>query len=122
MGGIRASGGSGLIVEVLLSSRGKGQVATLRIGIDGRILMHYEMRGFARYTVELFRAMKELAGDAIELISFSPGPLAPEFLSVLESVETVELPYVFRVDPRIKLVYTVTRTPPAPADTDKYHS
>ena len=29
--------------------------------------MHYEMRGFARYTVELFRAMKKLAGDNIEL-------------------------------------------------------
>ena len=33
----------------------------IRIGIDGRILMHYEMRGFARYTVELFRAMKSLS-------------------------------------------------------------
>ena len=47
----------------------------LRVGIDGRILMHYEMRGFARYTVELFhrheaacrrspRAVLVLAGAA----------------------------------------------------------
>jgi glycosyltransferase involved in cell wall biosynthesis len=56
----------------------------IRIGLDGRILMHYEMRGFARYTVELFRAMKEIAGDNIELYSFSPGPIAPEFLAELE--------------------------------------
>ena len=56
----------------------------LRVGIDGRILMHYEMRGFARYTVELFRAMKEIAGDNIELYSFSPGPIAPEFLRHVE--------------------------------------
>ncbi len=55
----------------------------IRFGIDGRVLMHYEMRGFARYTVELFRAMKEIAGSKIELISFSPGPIAPEFLSAL---------------------------------------
>jgi len=55
----------------------------LRIGIDGRILMHYEMRGFARHTVELFRAMKEIASDQVELISFSPGPVAPEFLQLL---------------------------------------
>ena len=64
--------------------------------------MHYEMRGFARYTVELFRAMKEIAGDNIELYSFSPGPIAPEFLAELEPVvflarreilwEQVELP------------------------------
>ena len=51
----------------------------LRVGIDGRILMHYEMRGFARYTVELFRAMKEIAGDNVELISFSPGRSLPSF-------------------------------------------
>jgi glycosyltransferase involved in cell wall biosynthesis len=56
----------------------------IRIGLDGRILMHYEMRGFARYTVELFRAMKEIAGDNIDLYSFSPGPIAPEFLVELE--------------------------------------
>jgi glycosyltransferase involved in cell wall biosynthesis len=56
----------------------------IRIGLDGRILMHYEMRGFARYTVELFRAMKEIAGDNIDLYSFSPGPIAPEFLAELE--------------------------------------
>jgi len=56
----------------------------IRIGLDGRILMQYEMRGFARYTVELFRAMKEIAGDHIELYSFSPGPVAPEFLAELE--------------------------------------
>jgi glycosyltransferase involved in cell wall biosynthesis len=42
------------------------------------------MRGFARYTVELFRAMKEIAGDAIGLYSFSPGPIAPEFLAELD--------------------------------------
>ena len=46
--------------------------------------MHYEMRGFARHTVELFRAMKEITGSGIELVSFSPGPLAPEFLAALE--------------------------------------
>lgn len=46
--------------------------------------MHYEMRGFARYTVELFRAMKELAGDNIELLSFSPSPIANEFRNLLD--------------------------------------
>ena len=46
--------------------------------------MHYEMRGFARYTVELFRAMKEIAGSNVQLISFSPGPIAPEFLGALD--------------------------------------
>jgi glycosyltransferase involved in cell wall biosynthesis len=56
----------------------------IRIGVDGRILMYYEMRGFARYTVELFRAMKEVAGDNIDLYSFSPGPIAPEFLGELK--------------------------------------
>jgi len=56
----------------------------IRVGIDGRVLMHYEMRGFARYTVELFRAMKEIAGSNVELISFSPGPIAPEFLAALD--------------------------------------
>jgi glycosyltransferase involved in cell wall biosynthesis len=56
----------------------------IRIGLDGRILLHYEMRGFARYTVELFRAMKEIAGANIDLYSFSPGPIAPEFLVELE--------------------------------------
>jgi glycosyltransferase involved in cell wall biosynthesis len=61
-----------------------GTEKPIRIGIDGRILMHYEMRGFARYTVELFRAMKEMAGDNIELLSFSPGPIALEFLAALD--------------------------------------
>jgi glycosyltransferase involved in cell wall biosynthesis len=56
----------------------------IRIGIDGRILSHYEMRGFARYTVELFRAMKEVAGDSIDLYSFSPELPAPEFLAALQ--------------------------------------
>ncbi len=56
----------------------------IRIGFDGRILMHYEMRGFARHTVELFRAMREIAGDNIDLYSFSPGPIAPEFLAELK--------------------------------------
>ena len=56
----------------------------IRIGLDGRILMHYDMRGLARYTVELFRAMKELAGDRIELFSFSPGAPAAEFLAELD--------------------------------------
>ena len=56
----------------------------IRVGIDGRVLMHYEMRGFARYTVELFRAMKEIAGSNVQLISFSPGPIAPEFLGALD--------------------------------------
>ena len=61
----------------------------LRIGIDGRVLMHYEMRGFARYTVELFRAMKEIAGDDIELTTFSPGPIASEFLADLDLTPVV---------------------------------
>jgi glycosyltransferase involved in cell wall biosynthesis len=56
----------------------------LRIGFDGRILMHYEMRGLARYTVELFRAMKELVGAKIELFSFSPGTPAAKFLAELD--------------------------------------
>ncbi len=76
-------------MESLLSSTGRGSAARLRVGIDGRILMHYEMRGFARYTVELFRAMKKLAGDTVDLISFSPGPLASEFLSVLDITPVV---------------------------------
>jgi glycosyltransferase involved in cell wall biosynthesis len=56
----------------------------IRVGIDGRVLMHYEMRGFARYTVELFRAMKEVAGDSVDLYSFSSGPIAPEFIGQLK--------------------------------------
>ncbi|MGA3194914.1 MAG: glycosyltransferase family 1 protein [Terriglobales bacterium] len=56
----------------------------IRIGIDGRVLMHYEMRGFARYTVEVLRALKENAGERIALYSFSPGPIAPEFAAVLD--------------------------------------
>ena len=56
----------------------------IRVGIDGRVLMHYEMRGFARYTVELFRAMKEIAGSNVELILFSSGPIASEFLAALD--------------------------------------
>jgi glycosyltransferase involved in cell wall biosynthesis len=56
----------------------------IRVGIDGRVLMHYEMRGFARYTVELFRAMKEVAGGSVELCSLSSGPIAPEFIRQLE--------------------------------------
>ncbi len=66
-----------------------GAEKPIRLGIDGRILMHYEMRGFARYTVELFRAMKEIAGNQIELFSFSPGPIAPEFLHVLDITPVV---------------------------------
>jgi glycosyltransferase involved in cell wall biosynthesis len=62
---------------------------TIRIGIDGRVLMHYEMRGFARYTLELFRALKEVAGDSVALYSFSPGPVAPEFLSLLDLTPVV---------------------------------
>ena len=61
----------------------------IRVGIDGRVLMHYEMRGFARHTVELFRAMKHIAGEKIELTSFSPGPIAPEFLAALELTPVV---------------------------------
>jgi len=61
----------------------------LRIGIDGRILMRYEMRGFARYTVELFRAMKEIGGRDIELLSFSPGPVVREFLEALDITPVV---------------------------------
>ncbi len=61
----------------------------IRIGLDGRILMHYEMRGFARYTLELFRAMKEIAGDNMELRSFSPGPIASEFLAALDITPVV---------------------------------
>jgi len=41
------------------------------------------MRGFARYTVELFRAMQEVAGRELDLLSFSPGPIAPEFRELL---------------------------------------
>jgi glycosyltransferase involved in cell wall biosynthesis len=63
----------------------------IRIGIDGRILMHYEMRGFARYTVELFRAMKEIAGDRVRLFSLSPQPIATQFVSELE-IEPVVFP------------------------------
>ena len=63
----------------------------LRIGIDGRVLMHYEMRGFARHTVELFRALKKLAGDAVSLTSFSPGSIAAEFRQVLD-LEPVVFP------------------------------
>lgn len=55
----------------------------IRIGIDGRVLMHYEMRGFARYTVEVLRALKEIAGDRIAFYSFSTGPIAPEFAASL---------------------------------------
>jgi glycosyltransferase involved in cell wall biosynthesis len=61
----------------------------IRIGIDGRLLMHYEMRGFARHTVELFRAMKEVAGKNVELVSFSPGPIASEFLALLDLTPVV---------------------------------
>jgi len=61
----------------------------LRVGIDGRIFMHYEIRGFARYTIELFRAMKEVAGDELELFAFAPGPIAPEFRDTLELTPVV---------------------------------
>jgi glycosyltransferase involved in cell wall biosynthesis len=57
----------------------------LRIGIDARVLMHYEIRGFTRYTLELFRAMKEIAGPGIELYSFSPEPVAGPFREVLDA-------------------------------------
>lgn len=63
----------------------------IRVGLDGRILMHYEMRGFARHTVELFRAIKEIAGNQIELIAFAPEPIAFEFLAALDIT-----PMVFR--------------------------
>ena len=63
--------------------------APLRIGFDGRILTHYAMRGLARYTVEVFRAMKELAGDKIELFSFSPSAPATEFLAHLDVTPVV---------------------------------
>ncbi len=55
----------------------------LRVGIDGRILTHFEMRGFARYTVELFTAMKQIAGDRLELYSFSPEPPSVKFKDML---------------------------------------
>jgi hypothetical protein len=64
-------------------------MSPIRVGLDGRILMHYEMRGFARYTLELFCAMKEIAGTGIELVSFSPGPIAPEFLAALDITPVV---------------------------------
>ena len=51
--------------------------------------MHYEMRGFARYTVELFRALREIAGDHIELYSFSPAPIAPQFLGEVDVTPVV---------------------------------
>jgi glycosyltransferase involved in cell wall biosynthesis len=41
------------------------------------------MRGFARYTIELFTAMKQLAGDRLELYSFSPEPLSARFKGML---------------------------------------
>lgn len=63
--------------------------SALRIGIDGRVLMHYEMRGFARYTIELFRAMKEIAGREIELVTFSPEPVAREFREMLDITPVV---------------------------------
>src|SRR5664280_1393704 len=65
--------------------------APLRIGFDGRILTHYAMRGLARYTVELFRAMKELAGNDIELFSFSTGAPAAEFLAELDITPVIFL-------------------------------
>ena len=68
---------------------GSHKETQIRIGIDGRVLMHYEMRGLMRYTVELFRAMQELAGDNINLYSFSPGPIAPEFLSAFDITPVV---------------------------------
>ena len=64
-------------------------LAPLRIGFDGRILMHYEMRGLARYTVELFRAMKELAGEEVELFSFSPDMPSAKFLAELDVTPVV---------------------------------
>ncbi len=67
----------------------KSTTQRLRVGIDGRIFMHYEMRGFARYAVELFGAMKEIAGDEIELVSFSPGPVARAFLELLDITPVV---------------------------------
>lgn len=51
--------------------------------------MHYEMRGFARYTVELLRAMHEIASGNLEIYSFSPGPIAPEFRAQLEITPVV---------------------------------
>src|ERR1035438_11982 len=63
----------------------------IRIGIDGRVLMQYEMRGFARYTVEVLRGLKEIAGDSVALYSFSPGPIASEF-SVLLDITPVVFP------------------------------
>ncbi|MFZ0969973.1 MAG: glycosyltransferase family 1 protein [Candidatus Acidiferrales bacterium] len=81
----------------MVSLRGLGTVmddspklkAPIRVGIDGRILMHYEMRGLARYTVEICGAMKEIAGDGIELYSFSPGAIAPEFLKRLDLTRVI---------------------------------
>jgi glycosyltransferase involved in cell wall biosynthesis len=61
----------------------------IRVGIDGRILMHYEMRGFTRYTLELFRAMKEIGREEVELISFSPGPIANDFRNLLDIAPVV---------------------------------
>lgn len=46
--------------------------------------MQYEMRGFARYTLELFRAMKMLMGGNVDLYTFSPDPIASEFATELE--------------------------------------
>jgi len=63
--------------------------APIRIGLDGRVLMRYEMRGLARYTVELFAALKKIAADGIELFSFSPGPIAPEFRAALDITPVV---------------------------------
>ena len=45
----------------------------LRIGIDARVLMHYQIRGFTRYTLELFRAMKEIEGPGSNCFRSHPG-------------------------------------------------
>lgn len=50
----------------------------MKIGFDGRVLVSPEMRGLARYTVGLLRALS--AVDGIELILFSNADLCPDHL------------------------------------------
>jgi len=51
----------------------------IRIGFDGRIMMQYEVRGFARHTIELIRAMKEIAEKKASRINFRREQLLTNF-------------------------------------------
>ena len=56
----------------------------IRVGLDGRVLMQYEMRGFARYAVELVRATRPnepLAPDFVKkYVNFGASVRAAQFL------------------------------------------